>query len=263
MAAAEGSSGAGSRTAPPHPDAEAAAEEGGAGPALVPEEGEGLRGVVDEAHAAGAAAAPPLPVHIGSATSAPAVPWESGISLEAAECLSAFGPQGSETGSELERRVRDIGESLHDMGKSSDEVLMATRIEYAKVGLQDLWQVEAQQDGSTEGIRDWALRKFTEDDYSEYIALGGSPEEVEARVRACGRWVKLPYGFVTRHLDTILREHPSRVASSAGPGSTVSGRRSREAPPPEAPERVLRPRTGDAEGLGGPAALTARLQHRG
>ena len=76
------------------------------------------------------------------------------------------------------------------MGKSQQEVMMATRVEYVKAALVEEWQVETQQEGTVEGIRDWALRKFGEEDYREFIDMGGSPDEVEARVRACGRWAK-------------------------------------------------------------------------
>ena len=192
----------------PSPAAETAAEAGGAGPARVPEEGEELRGVIGAAHAAGAAEVIPGSFHMGSGASGP-VPWESALSPDGAECLSVYRALGSETGSELDARVRDIEESLRGMGKSQQEILMATRIEYAKAELVEVWQAETQQAGTTEGIRDWALRKFTEDDYRDFIALGSSPEEVEARVRACGRWAQLPYAIVTRHLDCLLYTSPS------------------------------------------------------
>ena len=66
----------------------------------------------------------------------------------------------------MDQRVRNIEESLRGMGKSQQEVLMATRIEYAKAELVEVWQAETQQEGTTEGIRDWALRKFGDEDYS-------------------------------------------------------------------------------------------------
>ena len=119
--------------------------------------------------AAGAAEVLPGSFHIGSGASGP-IPWETALSLEGAECLSAYGALGSETGSELDKRVRDIEESLRGMGKSQQEILMATRIEYAKAELVEVWQAETQQAGTTEGIRDWALRKFGDED-REFIAL--------------------------------------------------------------------------------------------
>ena len=170
------------------------------------------------------------------------------MSSEALEAMSQFGAAGSETTSDIGRRIDNITQALQALGHTDEEIMLAVRIEYRKAELSDSWQEEVRLENSIEGIKEWAGRKFMELDIPEDMAV----DEFEVTVRAYGSWAKFPYKFITRHLMTILRESPSRVVStegpgSHGPGSHVSSRRPREPSVlPSTPERAQRPRVGAA-----------------
>ncbi len=127
-----------------------------------------MRGVVDAAHAAPAAGEPPAPTHVGSAASGMG-PWEPMMSSEALETMSQFGAAGSETTSDIGRRIDNITQALQALGHTDEEIMLAVRIEYRKAELSDSRQEEVRLENSIEGIKEWAGREFMELDLPEDI----------------------------------------------------------------------------------------------
>ena len=102
------------------------------------------------------------------------------MTSDALETMSLYGPAGSETTSDLGRRVESITGALEAMGLNEQQVMLAVRIEYRKVELSEIWQEEMQREHSIEGIKEWAARRFLELEFVE--AMPEDEFEVTVRV---------------------------------------------------------------------------------
>ena len=113
-----------------------------------------------------------------------------------------------------------MGEALSAAGVSLPECALAMRIEYQMAALAQEWQAANAASGSTESIQLWAYRELL-----GAVSKPGetSADEVEARIRALGRYAKLPYAAVTATLERLLNQSSSVAPSATGGVSTVGG----------------------------------------
>ena len=152
------------------------------------------------------------------------------------DTMSEMGAQGSETGSELAERVAGIAQVLTENGHTSEEVGLAMKVEYAKAQFLDDWQKELRDGRTLLSVTDWAAAQLTTALPSEE-----SLEDLEVRMRALGSWAKIPYAFLTQHIQMVLSSRAaSEKTGSSRPASTQQDKLTSEGKAFSTPERSER-----------------------